>query len=124
VEIEGVKIWLTRFAGQVNVHGGKGVMAVMKQRTIDTAEKVHSSGEEGWEKPDNARTANAKNLAARPGQVYFDILVSSDNLRSEKLETSPAWPLDLVGNLTARNCDHLLTFRCADEEFLLSVNRV
>ena len=35
--------------------------------------------------PDGER----KNLAARPGQVYFDILVSSDNFRSEKLETSP-----------------------------------
>ena len=44
--------------------------------------------EEGYEKPNKAQIENTKNIAATANRVYFDILVSGDNVSSEKLEIS------------------------------------
>ena len=44
--------------------------------------------EEGYEKPNKAQIENTKNIAATANKVYFDILVSGDNVSSEKLEIS------------------------------------
>lgn len=60
----------------------------MKQRIFDMALRASGIGEEGYEKPNNAQIENTKNIAAKVYKVYFDIFVSGDNDRREKLDIS------------------------------------
>ncbi len=84
---------LSAFEGNVVVilfSGRKSVTPATKLRIFETTLRVKDIGLEGKAKPNNAQTANTKNMAAKENKVYFDIFVNDDHVRRAKLEICQA----------------------------------
>jgi hypothetical protein len=63
-------------------------MAVANARTFDSALRAIGMGVAGYAKPNNAQTANIKNIPAKGHSVYLDSFMTGDNMSIAKLETS------------------------------------
>lgn len=63
-------------------------MAVAKARTFDSAFRTIGMGAAGYAKPNNAQTANIKNIPARRSSVYLDSFIKGDNVSIAKLAIS------------------------------------
>jgi hypothetical protein len=63
-------------------------MAEMKHRTLEIAFSMMGSGEDGYEKPNKAQTANTRNIPAREKMVLLFIFIRGDNVNSDMVDNS------------------------------------
>jgi hypothetical protein len=66
--------------------GRKSEMAVANARIFDIVLRIIGMGASGYAKPNNAQTANIKNMPAKSNSVYLDSFMAGDNASIAKYE--------------------------------------
>jgi len=63
-------------------------MAVANATIFDVIFRAIGIGTDGYAKPNNAQTANSKNIPAKRNKVYLDSFIKGENVSIAKLEIS------------------------------------